>query len=110
MLERFSGVVLIDSSTIALPAALAEVWPGCGTGTAALKMHVRYDLASGTLSGPHVTEGRTGDRSTRAHTAPLPAGTLRLADLGYFDLHTHADLSAQGVFWLSRLQDANSHL
>ena len=103
LLERFTGVVLVDSSTITLPAELAPVWPGCGTGTAALKVHVRYDLRAGALTGPHVTDGRTSERSTRAQTAALPAGTLRLADLGYFDLGVHADMSAQGVFWLSRL-------
>jgi len=29
LLERFSAVVLLDSSTITLPAALALWWPGC---------------------------------------------------------------------------------
>lgn len=30
LLQRFAGVSLLDSSTVVLPAALAELWPGCG--------------------------------------------------------------------------------
>ena len=32
LLRRFSGVYLLDTTTVALPAALAPVWPGCGNG------------------------------------------------------------------------------
>jgi len=103
LLERFSTVVLLDSSTITLPAALALWWPGCSTGTAALKLHVRYDLCRGCLSGLVVQEGRISDRSTVMQTAPLPRGALRISDLGFFTLAVFAAMTAQGVYWLSRL-------
>jgi hypothetical protein len=44
LLKRFTSVVLEDSSSIALPDTLAELWQGCGGapgGEAALKIHVR---------------------------------------------------------------------
>jgi len=46
LVKRFSQVIIEDSSTVALPAELKELWPGCGAGNnenaeAALKLHVR---------------------------------------------------------------------
>jgi len=103
LLERLTAVVLLDSSTLTLPAALALWWPGCSTGTAALKLHVRYDLCRGCLSGLVVQEGRISDRSTTMQTAPLPRGARRISDLGFFTLGVCAAMTAQGVYWLSRL-------
>jgi hypothetical protein len=108
LLQRFSAVVLCDCSTLVLPDALGLWWPGCGGGTtqhtaAALKVHVRYDLCRGTLSGPMLTDGRTNEGTTAVQHAPLPPGALRLADLGFFDLDVFARLAGQGVYWLSRL-------
>src|ERR671933_2448316 len=51
LLERFAGVYLEDSTSIVLPEALRELWPGCGTagehGSAALKVNLRVDLCTG---------------------------------------------------------------
>ena len=33
---------------------------------------------------------------------PLPSGSLRLADLGFFDLDRMAADTAAGVYWISR--------
>lgn len=74
LLPRFSAVVLLDSSTISLPAALALWWPGCTAGTAALKLAVRYDLCRGGLEGPLLHDGRTSDQRTPLQTAALPPG------------------------------------
>src|SRR4029450_8715923 len=48
-------------------------------------------------------DGRASDR-TADWPGPLPAGALRLADLGYWSLEALQALAQQGVFWLSRLQ------
>jgi len=109
LLERFTAVVLLDSSTLTLPAAVAPWWPGCGGGgatatkaQAALKAHVSFDLCRGTLRGL-LTDGRTQDRQTALQTAPLPRGALRIADLGFFDLGVFTAIGAAGGYWLSRL-------
>src|SRR5579859_3814373 len=108
LLARFSAVVLLDSSTVVLPDALAPWWPGRGGATtehtqAALKLQVRFDLCRGTLEGPLLTDGRTHENSSPLQQAPLPPGALRLADLGFFNLDVFAQMTAAGVYWLSRL-------
>lgn len=108
LLQRFTAVAVQDSSTIALPDALAVVWQGCGERTghaqAALKVHVRLDLLGGALVGPLLTSGRTPDQASPLQAVPLPPGALHLADLGFFALDRLQALDAQGVFWLSRYQ------
>lgn len=107
ILRRFRAVTAQDSTTIALPAELADYWRGCGgttpEGEAALKLQVRLDLLGGRLEGPLLEDGRAADPRTPLQTAPQPAGTLRLQDLGYFRLDLLADLADQDVFWLTRL-------
>lgn len=107
LLQRFSAVVVLDCSTIVLPAAVGPWWPGCGGSTpehtsAALKIGVRYDLCRGQLRGPLLFDGRTHESTTAIQSAPLPAGALRLADLGFFDLDVLAQLSTADGYWLSR--------
>jgi hypothetical protein len=113
VLARFTAVTVQDSSTIALPAVFATRWRGTGhrhavaASTAALKVQVRCDLCTGRLEGPLLEDGRAQDKVAALQdqqTAPLPAGALRLADLGYFSLDVLQALDAAGVFFLSRLQ------
>ena len=137
LLRRFNGVYVQDSTTIALPDALQEVWQGCGGGSrpsntpqpsntplrgrtpsqgrAAVKLQVRLDLCRGTLHGPLLHDGRANDhrgwvRQDQANQPNqpnqpnrLPAGSLRVADLGFFSLDEFQALHKQHVFWLSRV-------
>ena len=107
LLERFTAVTVQDSSTIVLPDVLASVWQGCGGNTstrtrAALKLQVRLDMRTGQLT-VQLQDGRAADQAAEL-PAPLPAGALRLADLGYWSLEAFQTLAQQDVFWLSRLQ------
>lgn len=108
LLNRFTAVELLDSTTIGLPDTLATVWRGCGgrTGTgaqAALKVTVRFDLLGGRLTGPELDHGRTQDRATALQHAPVRAGGLRVNDQGFTTLRALADLAAQDAYFLSRL-------
>lgn len=109
LLQRFSAVYVDDSTQVQLPAALAQVWAGSGGGaratdqTAALKLQVRLDLKHGALRGPFVQAGRASDRTSPTQHAPVPAGSLRLADLGYFALDVLAQLAQHHAYWLTRL-------
>jgi Transposase DDE domain len=110
ILQRFAGgVCALDSTTIALPDALAALWPGCGRtpsaeGQAAVKLQVRLDLLHGTLNGPFLFPGRGQEPQGPLYDAPLPPGALRLADLGFFELDTLRDFSRGGVYWLTRMR------
>jgi len=93
LLARFSGVYIDDSTTIALPAALADRAPGCGGSggaTAAVKVPVRLELRTGALEVSDLQPGRACDLAGPLPHAPLPAGSLRLADLGYYSLEGKA--------------------
>ena len=108
ILQRFTSVLVHDSTTISLPDALAATWRGCGNdtmrGTAGLKCGVQIDLLTGALCGLDLTHARTSDHALPIqHTIP-EAGSLRLADLGFYDLEVLRDLDQAGVFWLTRPQ------
>lgn len=108
LLTRFTHVFVQDSSTIVLPPSLAERWRGCGgsrsDGAAALKLQVQLDLRHGTLQGPALQDGRASDQTTPLWEAPLVAGALYLADLGYFRLRRFAEIDAADAYWLTRYQ------
>lgn len=110
LLARFVGVYAQDSTTVSLPAALAEVWAGCGgghtpgDGAAALKVQVQWELRRGQLSALALEAGQMSDRRSAGWLADLPAGALSLSDLGYFSLDRLQRQSEQGSFWLTRVQ------
>jgi Transposase DDE domain len=110
LLRRFSNVIIEDSSSIALPDELAEQWQGCGghcgQGQAAVKIHVRSELKRGQLWGPSLTDGRASDRSSPFNEVDLPAGSLYVADLGYFNLERIVARRAAHSYTLTRPQSS----
>jgi len=108
LLQRFRAVYLDDSTQVQLPTALAHLWRGSGGGasaagqSAALKLQVRLDCKRGHLSGPFLQAGRSSDRTSPTQHAALPAGSLRLADLGYFALEVLQRITQQQAYWLTR--------
>lgn len=107
LLDRFSAVELIDSTVTKLPEVFKAQWPGTGGGDgksnqAALKVEVSLDLKRGQLQG-HLMPGKTHDAKGKLACAPVVAGSLRVADLGYFSLQRMAEIGRQQAFWLSRL-------
>ena len=108
VLRRFSAVLAQDSTAIALPNALEEVWSGCGGtgsyGKSALKLQVRMDMNTGRLWGPFLDRGRSPDGNSWVGRDPVPKGALLLADLGYFRLAAFRELDESGAYFLSRLK------
>lgn len=107
ILDRFTSVFAIDSSTIALPDDMQDQYRGCGGshggGAAAMKLQTELDLRTGDLSCVKIEEGRSPDgKSSRQHVRRGP-GSLRISDLGYFSLAVFAAMMAADEYFLSRL-------
>jgi hypothetical protein len=108
LLSRFNGVYLRDSTVISLPDELKGEWPGCGgdkrTTHAALKIQLQYELTRGEITDLVLSDGKSSDRTAESQHTPLPAGALRLADLGYFSLAVLAEQPE--VYFLTRPQSS----
>src|SRR5258707_866946 len=112
LLRRFRAVVLEHSSSVTLPSVLVKVWRGCGgsrnASKSAVKMHVRWDVLSGELTGPVLSDARVPDVRSPFKETPFPAGSLYVADLGYFDLAWLKQLAkridGEKRFFLTRLK------
>lgn len=108
LLERFTRVVALDSTTLRLPDACREEFAGCGgrggSGAAAMKLQTELDLRSGAASHVEVEPGRPTDNATGRQQVRHGPGSLRITDLGYFNLAVFAAMAAAGEYFLSRLQ------
>jgi len=108
ILERFTTVTVLDSTTISLPDEQQGRFRGCGgshgSGRAAMKLQTELDLRSGALSHVEIEAGRSSDVATSRQRARRAAGSLRITDLGYFCTTVFAAMVAAGEHFLSRLQ------
>jgi Transposase DDE domain len=108
VLARFPAVDVVDSTTVALPDALATLWPGGGGrvpqgSQAALKLTLRLDMVRGGLDGPRRRAGRAQDKGSPLTTAARPGGALRIAAQGFWSLDVLTQIAAAGSAFLRRL-------
>ena len=66
------------------------------------KLHLRFDVLSGRFDHFKLTDGIVADRTAEQQFQPLPTGSLRLADLGYFSLHQLRRFTEDRIYWISR--------
>lgn len=89
LLKQFSAVIVEDSTRIHLPHELAELWRGGGgsqnTSQATLKLFVRWNMLSGEVQGPLLTDGKQSDAKSPFKEQAIPAEGLYLGDLGFFE-------------------------
>lgn len=111
LLKQFSAVIVEDSTSITLPAEVAEIWKGCGEGedtsSSAVKAFVRWDVGTGELHGPRLTNGRMNDHKSPFGIEELPKQSVYIADLGFFAIERFCRI-ARGKkgkrYFVSRLQ------
>jgi hypothetical protein len=88
LLKQFSAVIVEDSTSGPLPEELVEIWEGSGykkeAGKAGVKAFPQWDVLSGELLGPRLTDGLTNDHKTPFDIDELPEWSLYIADLGFF--------------------------
>jgi hypothetical protein len=63
----------------------------------------RLEVITGSVELVEPRPARTSDRTLGKSLSPLPTGSLRLADLGFFDLQRMSQDTEQGIFWISRV-------
>jgi hypothetical protein len=114
LLERFTTVTVIDSTSIALPDSQCKKFAGCGGSyrpeQAAVKLQTELDLRTGALMHIEIEQGKSPDAATCRQHVQRGAGSLRIADLGYFNLPVFAAIVAAAEYFLSRLQFGTSVL
>lgn len=107
LLERFSEVIVIDSSVITLPDSQQENFRGCGGsyegGKSALKLQTELELRGGALRCVQIEQGRSPDGASDRQNVAFTLGSLRVADLGYFNLPVLQRIAEAKAFFLTRL-------
>jgi hypothetical protein len=111
LLKQFSAVIVEDSTSITLPSELADIWLGCGGGEGAseagVKAFVQWDVTSGELFGPRLSNARMNDHKTPFDIEELPEGSLYIADLGFFAIERFFRIVKGKIgkrYFVSRLQ------
>lgn len=112
LLEKFTAVEVGDSTTVTLPDEYEEEFPGCGgktgSGKAAVKIQVTWELRTGGLKELVVGPGRQSDAKSVAVDDPVAAGSLTIRDLGYFCLKRFRSIGRQQAYWISRWQQGTA--
>jgi hypothetical protein len=116
LLKQFSAVIVEDSTTVTLPTELSEIWQGCGgnekTSKAAVKAFTQWNVLSGELLGPRLTDAKRNDHQTPFAIEELPEESLYIADLGFFGIEHFFRISKEKKkkrYFVSRLQ-ANTNI
>jgi Transposase DDE domain len=104
VLQQFSAVNLVDSSTRSLPEHMAEENPGGGRrgAQAALKIQLVFDFLQGTLKQVALKSGIDSDQGYREYLQVVEGGSLTIVDLGYFGLDAFRAMANKSAYFLSR--------
>lgn len=106
VVDQFTAVYFQDSSVIALPEALQDIFPGVGgnASPAAVKLQLLFEFLSGSIAYLAFVAGRQADQGYQDHLSHVLPGSLLIQDLGFFKLDTLASVAKQLAFFLTRWQ------
>jgi hypothetical protein len=106
LLEAFSEVNLLDSSSVLLPESLKESYPGCGGigAKAAAKVYLLLNYLTGSYQRIRIEAARKADQNMgEQFLAGHKPGALWMFDLGFFCAPFLAQIAKMGSFYLCRL-------
>ncbi len=108
-MRSFERVLIVDSTSIGLPKALAPFFPGAsnqtGSKQAQLKIQAYYDLRNESFVDFSLSSFRKNDQAaSKDILAVAQPNDLILRDLGYFVLDLFKQLDQRGCFFVSRLK------
>lgn len=103
--EVFTGINIIDSSSISLHSALNQLFKGAGgaASSAALKIQLQFDYLQGQIKELTLTSGTDNDQGFDKYFNSIQKGALYLMDLGYFKLSSFNKIIEGEAYFVSRL-------
>jgi hypothetical protein len=104
VLQQFSAINIVDSSTKSLPENMADEYPGCGRvgAKAAMKIQLVFDFLHGNLKQVAMETGLDSDQGYREYLQVVEGGSLTIVDLGYFCLDAFWAIADKSAYFLSR--------
>jgi hypothetical protein len=104
ILDKFSGIQIVDSTILALPEEMQDLYPGCGGHgpAASLKIQLVFDFLCGNLKQVLLQAGCLPDQAYRDYLELVRSGSLTLVDLGYFCLDAYRAIADAQAYFLSR--------
>lgn len=107
--EKFRSIRIMDSTSYELPDNLKGFYRGNGGGAseAAAKLHLEYDLLTGSFVNLEVTQGTKNDGDYMWDIMySLEKGDLCIRDLGYFSSLAFEKMSSKGVYFISKVKSS----
>ena len=107
LLNTFNKVWIEDSTSCELDEKLAGAYKGSGgsASKAGYKIHLIWEVISGSIKNLKITKSSTADQSMAAGILNLvSAGDLIIRDLGYYVLSIFRKIADKKAFFLSRLK------
>lgn len=104
ILQQFSAIYLVDSTFKQLPASMTAQFPGTGgkASSAGLKVQLVFEFLQGNFAQFAIESGRMADQAYTKYLDIVEAGSLVIADLGYFRLDSLKAIVEKKAFFLSR--------
>lgn len=104
IVQQFVAVNIVDSTIQALPESMTKGFPGAGGNgsNASMKVQLVFEFLRGNLTQLVIQAGRKADQAYKQYLEVIQAGSLTIADLGYFCLSSLQAIVEKQAYFLTR--------